>query len=55
MWLINATINFMAILLCGIATIHNICNGNEEVAIMTFVLLIINMVFLISNVVRIIR
>lgn len=55
MLVISAIMNFMAILLCGIATIHNICNGNEEVAIMTFVLLIINMVFLTSNVVRIIR
>ena len=55
MWVISAIINFMAILACGIATIHNVCNGDENGAIFTFILLLVNMIFLISNIARFMR
>ena len=50
MWVISAIINFMAILACGIATIHNVCNGDENGAIFAFVLLLVNLVCLIGNI-----
>ena len=52
MWLTSATINFMAMLVCGITTIHSICNGHEGIAIFNFVLLLISTVCLICSISR---
>ena len=42
--MIAIIINFCAMLICGIATISNICENNRGMATFSFILLLINLV-----------
>lgn len=50
--IICVILNFIAVLACGFSTILNMNENDKRIPMFTFTLAIINLIFLITNVVR---